>query len=198
MGHGSREWENPDMPLSDQERQQSPSESGVLPSGEAGYFDVAQHHANRPFSRISPADTDTDFGFFGIDRPYPYVDDDIQYGAEAGSGWVLQTYPTDDDISPKDGTGFATPVGLNVPLSDLTSTVPSGLGNRIRNYQRPQQFRSSFNEPEYSFRVMDSYLHYKIYERNSPAIEIQFLSSYKSAIDWNYGGAGSYYNWGGS
>lgn len=162
----THEWTDPELPLSNEAREQLVS--GVLPSGEANMFDFSQHGKS-------------------INKTYPSPEGN-QIGEPSYSS-VVASFPEDSGVSLHE-SGIFYFNNLDGRFSSDTQ-VPSGLGDRLQAFYRPPQ--GNVPREIYTFRVQDSYIHHKPYDGRG--VEILFLSSYNEAIPLDrYGNLDSYYN----
>lgn len=114
---------------------------------------------------------------------------------------INQNYPDpedNDDIVntyPEYKQGEQNPIfnfnGIKGGFSSNTEP-PLSLEDRLQPFIRPPEDGSK-PRSETDFRVQDSYIHHKPYD--GKAVEIYYLSSYTTSVDFNrYGSVDSYYN----
>jgi hypothetical protein len=162
----------PHLPLSGGQRAQGPS--GVLPSGEGGGFDFRQSGINHPF-------------------PYPYTDTPDEFAFPDGatradfpdqfsSGWwdasgSIRTYGPDEGTLVDSGRESGI-FHFNDLLSQF-SNADEASGNQITD-----------------FTIFNPYVHHQglpANRNNPPAIQIPYLSTYLTSIDFNaYSGPGGF------
>jgi len=108
---------------------------------------------------------------------------------------VIETYPEAEWSVNAAETGIFHYSGQTGKFSG-TGPAASGIGDRLKPFRRPPltNSTSAVNIRGFSdFRIQDSYIHHKPF--NGAHIEIDFLSSYGFAIEYNrYGNFDSYYN----
>lgn len=185
----------PPLPLTSGQRVMPTS--GILPSGEAGFFDNEQDRSLNPTIGLG-VDNSEKVGS-GINYPFPYPNtetlDKFKYPSgdfysefyasgfleQFSSGWweesgIFKTYgPTPhrgelvDDQWPKSGSGIAHPYGLQSPFSNA-----------------PRSKENSIND----FTVFNPYIHHEkvpstFSTENSNSLQIPYLSTYKVSIDWD-------------
>jgi hypothetical protein len=169
--------------------------SGVLPSGEVGFFDFRQDRAVNPFPWSNGSGINYPFPFPNVNTidEYKYPTSDFysafyaQYFANQFSDewWeesgILNTYGASDgslvdDRRPKSGRGSIHPYGFQSPFSN----APASKVNSIND-----------------FTVFNSYIHHKRLPSTSDeglVIAIPYISSYSDAVDWDSYGQDNGYN----
>lgn len=179
----------PFLPLTDEQRTQPIS--GVLPSGEAGAFDISQSHAVRAETKryiasgirsgsgiIIVSGISTYIGS-GINFPYPYPDtitereyaytsDDYSTGKFSDEWWdtsgIIKTYPSNDGILCDEGR-----------QSGILHY--NGASGAFSNAQKVQSKQIE------DFTIFNPYIHHE--RVNDNIISIPYVSTYKLSIDWN-------------
>lgn len=161
-----REWTNPEMPITSGQQQLSFGE--VVPSSEAHFFDVGQQGVaiNQDFTQNFETTVTATYG------------PSVEAGYESG---IFQY----NNISGQ----------FHYP-----GNVPSGLGERLEEFIRPplqcppRTSAVEQRDPINSFRVLDSVIYHKRYNKTEPT-EILYISSYLCQTTYNrYGDFDSYYN----
>lgn len=192
----------PFLPLSS--GQQAQLISGILPSGEAGFFDYTQDRSLNPTTGFGVEDPDAVGS--GINHPFPYPNKDTldQFKYPSGdfySALYAQIFPEQfsdawwevsgifktygpiphldelvDDQRPKSGSGVVHPHGLQGPFSNA-----------------PSSKEDSIND----FTVFNPYIHHELMPSNSmggQTIRIPYVSTYRVSIDWDAYGQINGYN----
>jgi hypothetical protein len=169
--------------------------SGVLPSGEVGFFDFRQDRAVNPTPWSNGSGINSPFPFPNVntidEHKYPmndfYSSFYAQYFASQFSDewWavsgILNTYGASegnlvDDRRPKSGKGSIHPYGFQSPFSN----APASKVNSIND-----------------FTVFNSYIHHKRLPSTNVeggVIAIPYVSSYRASIDWDAYGRDNGYN----
>jgi hypothetical protein len=170
MANPTPDWDDfydeglgPDLPLSAAARQQLPS--GVLPSGEANSFDFRQHGSgiNSPFPYPNQNTPDELAGITKTDFPDQFSD------AWWQASGALKTY------GPDEGTLVDTEQESGIfHFNNLISRFSSASGVN----------QSGITD----FTIFNNYVHHQRLpsnNNNADAIEIPFVSTYRTSIDFN-------------
>ena len=160
----------PELPLSKAQRSISGLPSGILPSGEANFYDVRQTHfkgsgINQPFPFPNTLTKDQ-FKYVSGNYPSDFSDD---YWDDSG---VIRTYAGSGEISVNAlESGIFSKEGENSPFSN---------GNIIKQTQISD------------FAIFNGYIHHERFPGNSTKdfdkkdlLIIPYISDYDVSIDWN-------------
>jgi hypothetical protein len=185
--------------------QQAMPISGVLPSGEAGFFDLQQDRTLHPTAGGLFPPIAGDVGS-GINYPFPSPNVTTADALKYSSGdFYSELYSSffSNQFTPEwwEESGILNTYGPTPYIADLVEDARPKVGSGTLH---PRGFQSPFSNAPRSkvnsindFTIFNPYIHHKgLPSTSAPgvAIFIPFLSTYKVSIDWDAYGRVNGYN----